>query len=239
MKHGAPAKAGAFVMSAREISKQVGSLADSEITENRNESGPVAVVFDVGRVLFDWDLRCLYRRLLDDPAQVEWFVTHVVSEGWHHQHDEGRNLEEMVAERVAQFPDHAHLIQAYATRFHETIPGPVAGSAALVDRLAAAGVPLFALTNFADRFWREFRPLHPVFDHFRDIVVSGVEKLAKPDPAIFRLAERRFGHAPGELFFIDDNAANVAAAEGCGWQAWQFTDAAALERELVARGLLD
>lgn len=224
-------------MSARVISKQVESLADPEITENRQI--PVAVVFDVGRVLFDWDLRCLYRQLIDDPAQVEWFVTHVVSERWHHQHDEGRDLEEMVAERIGQFPDHTHLIQAYATRFNDTIPGPVAGTAALVDRLAAAGVPLFAVTNFADRFWREFRPLHPVFDHFRDIVVSGTEKLAKPDPAIFRLAERRFGHAPGELFFIDDNAANVAAAGNCGWQAWQFTDAAALERELIARGLLD
>lgn len=199
---------------------------------------PKAVVFDVGRVLFRWDLRCLYRQLIDDPARVEWFVTTVVTEAWHHQHDQGRDLDEMVAERIAEFPEQAELIRAYASRFNDSVPGPVPGTAALVERLAGRGVPLYALTNFADVFWRDFRPLHRVFDHFRDIVVSGTEKLAKPDPAIFELARHRFGHAPDQLFFIDDNAANVAAARDCGWQAWRFTDAAALERELNRRGLL-
>lgn len=197
-----------------------------------------AVVFDVGRVLFRWDLRCLYRQLIDDPQQLEWFVTTVVTEAWHHQHDEGRDLVEMVAERIAEFPEQAELIRAYASRFNESVPGPVPGTGALVERLSRRGVPLYALTNFADLFWRDFRPLHPVFDYFRDIVVSGTEKLAKPDPAIFELAQRRFAHAPEELFFIDDNAANVVAARDCGWQAWQFTDALALERELLRRGLL-
>ena len=197
-----------------------------------------AVVFDVGRVLVQWDLRCLYAKLIPDPQELEWFVTHVVTEQWHHQHDEGRELAEMLAERKAAFPDHAHLLDAYATRFNETIPGPVPGTADLVEALAARGWPLYALTNFAAPFWDAFRPTMPVFDHFRDIVVSGVEKLAKPDPAIFHLAQRRFGHPPEALFFIDDNPANVAAAQACGWQAWQFTDAPALETELTARGLL-
>jgi len=107
-----------------------------------------------------------------------------------------------------------------------------------VARLSARAVPLYALTNFAEKFWAEFRPLHPVFDHFADIVVSGVEKVAKPDPAIYALAQRRFGHAPGELFFVDDNPANVAAAQAAGWQAVCFTDAAALEAVLAERGLL-
>lgn len=197
-----------------------------------------AVVFDVGRVLFQWDLRHLYAPLISDPDRLEWFVTCVVTEQWHHQHDEGRDLDEMVAERIAQFPDCADLIHTYATRFNDSVPGPVPGTAELVRRLAERDVPLFALTNFAARFWDGFRPLHPVFDHFRDVVVSGVEKLAKPDPAIYRLAQRRFGHAPETLLFIDDNPANVAAAQECGWQAVQFTDAAALESDLEQRGLL-
>lgn len=197
-----------------------------------------AVVFDVGRVLFRWDLRCLFAKLVDDPEEVEWIVENVVTEGWHHQHDEGRDLDAMIAERIVEFPDYEHAIHAYATRFNDSIPGAVPGTADLVERLFRRGVPLYALTNFADPFWRGFRPLHPVFDHFRDIVVSGVEKIAKPDHAIFRLAEQRFGHASEELFFVDDNSANVAAARECGWQAWQFTDAAGLEKMLVARGLL-
>ncbi len=197
-----------------------------------------AVVFDVGRVLVEWDLRHLYAKLIHDPARLEWFVANVVSEGWHFQHDAGRDLAEMVAERKLAFPDEAALIDAYATRFIETIPGPVAGTAALVDRLAARGVPLYAITNFASPFWAEFRPTLPVFAHFRDVVVSGDEKIAKPDHRIFDLAAQRFGHAPQAMLFIDDNAANIAAARALGWQVHHFTSAVALERDLAARGLI-
>lgn len=197
-----------------------------------------AVVFDVGRVLVEWDLRCLYAKLIDDPEQLEWFVTHVVTEDWHYQHDAGRDLAEMVADRKRAFPDHADLIDAYATRFAETIPGPVKGSQELVDRLAARGVPLFAITNFATPFFAEFRPAHPVMLYFRDIVVSGDEKIAKPDPRIFDLAATRFGHAPGAMLFIDDNAANIAAAQALGWQVHHFNDAVTLEADLMRRGLI-
>lgn len=204
-----------------------------------SEPEPVeAVVFDVGRVLVEWDLRHLYAKLIDDPARLEWFVSTVVSEEWHFEHDAGRDLAEMVADRKRAFPEDAALIDAYATRFAETIPGPVAGTAALVDRLAARGMPLYAITNFASPFWAEFRPTMPVFAHFRDVVVSGDEKIAKPDPRIFALAAARFGHAPQAMLFIDDNAANIAAARALGWQVHHFTDAAALERDLTARSLL-
>jgi len=198
-----------------------------------------AVVFDVGRVLFEWDLRHLYRKLIRDPAELEWFVTEVVSEDWHFEHDAGRPLDDMVAERKARFPAHAALIDAYATRFGESIPGPVPGSLELVEALAARDVPLFAITNFAAAFWPQFRDSQQVFRHFRDIVVSGIEKLAKPDPAIFRLASSRFGHDPAGLLLIDDNAANVASARALGWQVHLFIHGATgLKHDLVARGLI-
>ena len=197
-----------------------------------------AVVFDVGRVLVQWDLRCLLRKLIADPEEMDFVFRNIVSEEWHFRHDQGEELEALVAERKAQFPDRAEAIDAYATRFNETIPGLVSGTPALVERLAERGVPLYAITNFAARFWEDYRPTEPLFDHFRDIVVSGAEKIAKPDPAIYRLAERRFGHAPGAMLFIDDNPANIEAARALGWQVHPFTDAANLEADLEARGLL-
>ena len=197
-----------------------------------------SVIFDVGRVLFDWDLRHLFAKLIDDPAELEWFVTHVVTAEWHFQHDAGRPLAEMVPERKAAFPAHGALIDAYAARFNETIPGPVPGSLDLVARLDAAGVPLFAITNFGHEFWQAFRPTQPVFDRFRDIIVSGTERLVKPDPAIFALAIERFGIDPAGALFVDDNAANVAGAEAAGIAAHLFRDAAGLEAELAARGFL-
>ena len=197
-----------------------------------------SVIFDVGRVLFDWDLRHLFAKLIDDSDRLEWFVTNVVTPEWHFQHDAGRPLAEMVPERKAEFPDHTPLIDAYATRFNETIPGPMPGSLELVERLDDAGVPLFAITNFGHEFWEGFRPTQPVFDRFRDIIVSGTEKLMKPDPAIYALAIERFGIDPAGAIFIDDNAANVAGAEAAGIAAHQFVDAVTLERELIARAYL-
>jgi len=202
------------------------------------EATPKAVVFDIGRVLFDWNLRYLFEKLSADPAQLDWFLANVVTEEWHFQSDAGRPLADMVPARIAEFPEHAALIEAYRDRFHETLPHPVSGTHELARRLAERGVPLFALTNFGAEFWAAFRPLHSIFELFEDVVVSGEERCAKPDPRIYEIAERRFGVAPQALFFTDDNPANVAAAAARGWQAHLFTDAPALEAELVARGLL-
>lgn len=197
-----------------------------------------AVVFDVGRVLVQWDMRLLFAKLIDDPERLDWFCGTVVTEEWHAQHDAGRDLAEMLAERKAQFPGHDDLIDAYATRFLETIPGNVPGSHGIVRELAQRQVPLFAITNFASSFWREFRATEPLFDLFGDIVVSGDEKLAKPDPRIFDLAARRFDREPGSMLFIDDNAANIASARALGWQVHHFHDADALRADLASRQLL-
>jgi 2-haloacid dehalogenase len=196
------------------------------------------VVFDVGKVLFEWDLRHLFTKLINDKAELEYFVTHVVTPEWHFQHDAGRPLAEMTAERTALYPKYANEIDAYRTRFNETIPGPVAGSLEIVHELAERAVPLFAITNFGAEFWEMFRPTQPIFDHFGDIVVSGVEKMVKPDPDIYALALRRFGLKPGKAIFIDDNHDNVVSARANGFAAHHFTDAEKLRRELVALDLL-
>ncbi|MXP15528.1 HAD-IA family hydrolase [Altererythrobacter confluentis] len=228
-------------MTSATPSPQAGSAAllHNDVDDDELPADAVqAVVFDVGRVIVQWDLRCLFAKLIPDQQELDWFVANVVTEEWHFQHDAGRPLADMVPERKAQFPDYAVLIDAYAERFLETIPGPVAGTAALIDGLAEAGQPLFAITNFGAEFWEMFRPTEPVLDHFQDIVVSGKEKLAKPDPAIFQLAQARFGHAPAQMLFIDDNLANITAARREGWQVHHFENAAVLETDLRARGLI-
>ena len=197
-----------------------------------------AVVFDVGRVLFHWQLGALFEKLIDDPAELAWFLSHVVTEEWHFRHDRGETLGVMLPERIAQFPDHALLIAAYAARFNETLTGEVAGVHDLARRLHARGVPLFCLTNFGAELFAAFRRQEPIFDLFEDIIVSGAEQVAKPDPRIYEIVEARSGRGGAALFFTDDNSANIAAAEARGWVAHLFTDAAALEARLAGAGLL-
>ena len=69
-------------------------------------------------------------------------------------------------------------------------------------------------------------------------MVSGDEKLVKPDPAIYHLALARFGLEPHEAVFIDDNEANVLAARALGIRSIHFKDAESTRREIVEAGLL-
>ncbi len=196
------------------------------------------VIFDVGNVLYRWDLRCLFQKLIDDADELNWFLLNVVTPEWHFQHDAGRPLADMLPERIAQFPQYEAHINAYAARFNETIPGPVAGSLALVEQLAANGVSLFGITNFGSEFWQGFRPTAAIFDHFSDIVVSGDEKLLKPDAAIYELALKRFDVGADQCLFVDDRLENIEGAEAQGIKGHHFQDSVMLEQELKALALL-
>ena len=197
-----------------------------------------AVVFDVGHVLYGWDIGALYRKLIADDAKRDWFLSHVVTPEWHFQHDRGRSIADTIPELQVRYPAEAELIAAYGSRWLETITGPIAGMIELVAALDDAGVPLFAITNFSDEFWAMFRPTAPIFDRFQDIIVSGAEKLWKPEPEIYRLARRRFGLAAGEGLFVDDRIENVRAGVAQGFPGHHFTGVARLRQRLVAEGLM-
>ena len=198
-----------------------------------------AVVFDVGNVLYGWEPRRLYERLISDDQALDAFMADVVTMEWHLQHDAGRDFADTSAELIAQFPHHRELIEIWGPRFEETVTGPVPGSLEILRDLDAAGVPLFGITNFSHEFWPPFRAARAeIFDRFADIVVSGDEKLIKPDPAIYTLALERFGLAAGEGLFVDYRVENIEAARDNGFVAHHFTGAEALCGELERLGLL-
>jgi 2-haloacid dehalogenase len=195
-------------------------------------AGLDAVIFDVGGVLFDWHPRNLYARLIDDPEELERFLAEVVTLDWHFQHDAGRRFADTSAELIARHPQHRALIEAYGPRWLETVPGPIAGMIELVDELAEARVPLYAITNFSAEFWPRFTAQEPVFRHFADVIVSGEHAIVKPDAAIFALAKRRFPVAPDRALFVDDRAENVMAAEAAGYLGHHFANVAGLRARL-------
>ncbi len=202
-------------------------------------SNPIAVIFDVGNVLVDWQPDLLYRKLIPDADMRATFLRDVATKEWHFQHDAGRPFAETSAELIAEHPHHAAAIAAWGSRFAEQT-APMPGMAELVAALAMRGVPLFAITNFSAEFWPPFRAAEAaIFDHFRDVVVSGEERLTKPGLAIYRLALDRFGLAPGDALFVDDRADNIAGAAAAGMATHLFTDVTALRATLTGLGLLD
>ena len=201
--------------------------------------GPTAVVFDVGNVLYGWEPEAFLARQLPDDAARLRFIEDVALWDWHDSLDGGRAYDQAAAELRGRFPEYAHLIAAWGDRFGETISDPVPGSREIVMELDARGVPLFAITNFSADFWPPFHERErDFFSRFRDIVVSGEEKMLKPDPALYRRALERFGLRPGEALFVDDRAINVEGAEAVGMRGHLFTGAKGLRRRLEAEGLL-
>jgi 2-haloacid dehalogenase len=199
-----------------------------------------AVVFDIGGVLLDWDPRHLYRQLFDgDEAAMERFLAEVCSPAWHAAQDLGYNVAQACRELAERHPDQAELILAWAEGDEAMVAGPIEGTVAILAELKRRGVRCYALSNME----AELFPLRmDRYDFLRSLdghVISGLERVAKPDPRIYRLLLERYELPPGRTLFIDDQAVNVTAARAAGMRALQFTSAPALRAELVALGLLE
>ena len=104
--------------------------------------------------------------------------------------------------------------------------------------MRARGVPLFALTNWSAEKFPLARTRFGFLDWFDGILVSGEERLKKPDPRIYRLAIDRFALEPAGTLYVDDSEVNVAAAARLGFKTHHFLEAAGLRNRVVACGLL-
>ena len=142
-----------------------------------------------------------------------------------------------MAKLITRFPRYWREIQAYDLRWKETFGDFIHGTIAIHEELIAAEVPTFAITNFSWEKWVTCLPEWPFLEKFDGIVVSGLERLVKPDPRIYRLFCERYGLAPESCVFTDDNLANVVAARSVGMYAVHFTSPDALRKELIALGL--
>jgi 2-haloacid dehalogenase len=197
-----------------------------------------AVVFDVGGVLLDWNPRYLYRSLLPDEAAVERFLAEVCTPEWNAAQDAGRSWSEAVAELSARFPEHAPLIRAFDERWPEMVGGEIDETVAVLTEMQAKGVRTFALTNFSADKWEITRDRWDFLRSLDGAVVSGIELVSKPDPAIYRLLLERHGLTPGRTFYTDDVPANVEAARRIGIRAEVFVDGSVLRAQLATAGLV-
>lgn len=198
-----------------------------------------AVVFDLGGVLIDWNPRHLYRKLFaGDEAAMEHFLATVVDAEWNVRQDAGRPFAEAVAEASARHPHHAALIEAFHSRWEEMLAGPIHDSVALLDSLRRRDVPLFALTNWSRETFPVARARFDFLTWFQGIVVSGEERIAKPDPAIFHRLTGRYGLEAPTTLFIDDSAKNTDAARSLGFRVHHFRSPETLRAALDGYGLL-
>jgi 2-haloacid dehalogenase len=195
------------------------------------------VIFDLGAVVLQWAPHLPYEQVL--PAdEVPGFMARIDFWNWNRAHDAGQLFEVGERDLIEKFPDSAVAVRAYREHFPHALTGMVEGTGAVIAELQQAGVRLLALTNWSAETFPHARQRFGLLERFDDIVVSGTELLAKPDPELFRLVCRRHQLDPTSCVFVDDSPANVAAAAALGITAVQFSDATRLRAELVDLGLL-
>lgn len=197
---------------------------------------PQTLVFDIGNVLIEWDPRFLYRKIFADEAEMEWFLGHVCTSTWNLEQDRGRTMADAVAWLVARYPAYEAAIRAFDTRWLETVSGPIPGSVDLLARARTTGIPDYAITNFSHEKFPIAKAHFPFLEGFRGTIVSGEEKLLKPEPEIYRLFLDRYGLEAADCVFIDDSSANVEGARAVGMHAVHFTGPELLAADLRAFG---
>ena len=197
------------------------------------------IIFDFGGVLVDWNPRHLYRREFEDDAAMEAFLTHIGWEEWNLQQDKGRPLAEATELLQRQFPEYHAKIRLFYGRWDEMLKGEIPENVAVLQELKQKHkYKLYGLSNWSAETFPIALERFSFFKLFDGIVVSGEEKLIKPDEKIFRIILERFHLDPKSTLFIDDNRNNIEAAKAIGFSTIHVTEQTDLRQELHESGLL-
>lgn len=201
--------------------------------------GARIVLFDLGHVVVDWQPIKLYRTLFDSEAEAEAFVRDVCNMDWHVEHDRGVSMADNAKPLIAKYPHYERQIRAWRSQWLDMFEGYVPGMPPLMARLEEARVPMYGLSNIPAEVAQETIDAFPMIKLLRDVIVSGAEKVIKPEPRIYEIALERMGHPdPNDVLFTDDRERNCEAAEALGLKAHHFQGATGLEDRLRAEGLL-
>ena len=197
------------------------------------------VLFDLGHVVVDWQPIRLYRQYFQTETQAQAFCDDVCNMAWHLHHDMGVPMAQNAARLIKQYPHYKAEILAWQSRWLEMFEGYVPGVPQLIARLEERKTPLYGLSNIPAEVAQATFDAFPIIHILRDIVVSGAERIVKPDPRIYAIALARMGNPdPADVFFIDDSARNIEAAQALGFRTHHFRDASGLEQALIGEGLL-
>ena len=196
-----------------------------------------AIIFDLGRVLVNFDFQRGYRALeglcpysaADIPGRI--FPTGLVRRfetGLIDPRDFYAQFSSLLDLQI----DYPRFCEIWSSIFTEALLPE-----SLLESLAAR-YRLVLLSNTNPIHFEMIRAAYPHLRHFHRLVLSHEVKAMKPQPEIYRAAIAFAQCRPEECFFTDDILEYVEAARGMGIDAVQFESREQIERELQARGII-
>ena len=197
-----------------------------------------AVVFDLGNVLITWDPLPAIAKAVGREQATRFLADRGFDfMAWNHLQDAGRSWDGGEKAAVLEHPHWQEAIRGYRANFGDSLVGAIEDTVQILRELHAGAVPLFGLTNWSAELFPVAQRRFDFLDLFDDIIVSGQEGVAKPNPEIFKILGDRVPHPLARCVFIDDNEANIEAAGQAGLDTILFTDTGHLREDLLVRGL--
>ena len=196
------------------------------------------VVWDLGNVVIPWERRGALSQFIDDPDEVERVAAEVFDLETNAHLDRGDSIAEVRAVVEARHPGHAWVIDGYVEHFRHSLGEHSPGTAALIDELLDAQIRCVGLSNWSAICWEGITDAYPVLAKLDGVVISGEERICKPDVEIFRRTVQRFGFGAHQALFFDDSPTNVNGARAAGWDAELFGTPELARVALVARSML-
>lgn len=196
------------------------------------------IIFDFGGVVMDWDPRYFFKDHFNDDEKMEYFLKNIVTDEWNGEQDRGRTLAEGTELQVKKHPDWEKEIRAYYDNWTTMLKSDIPHNVAVLRKLEHSKYELFGLTNWSAETFPYALENYDFFTIFKEkIVVSGTEKLIKPDPTIWNLLLNRYQIKAEESVFIDDNAKNIEVAKSLGFICVHIKEDTDLEKELRELGV--
>ncbi len=181
------------------------------------------IVFDVGNVLVAFRYRELMQDLGFDETTVEYLAKNMVETPFWNELDRG---DKMNADAIEKFTNELPEYKSEILKFWDNIQDVVKEydySESLVKELKAAGYGVYILSNYPVETYHMHWPTFKFLPHADGYIVSGFERLIKPDEKIYRLLESRFGIKLEDSIFVDDRQINIDAANSYGMKGILFT----------------
>ena len=173
-------------------------------------------LFDLGGVFFDWDPKYFYKNVFSDPEEMDYFLTKVCNDEWNLQQDLGRKISDAEKLLIPKFRNYEKQIKMYYSSHRKMIKGTFSKSISILKRLKKNNFNCYVLSNWSAETFEGMEEEYPFLKLFDDILISGEEKLIKPDLKIYKLAINKFKLEPKNSIFIDDKIANIKAAKKLG-----------------------
>ena len=205
------------------------------------------IVFDFGNVLFEWNPARLIDEHFAQPStspatSVALADTLINHKDWL-DFDLGLldvgTLARRSAARLSLDRAHLHAFIERIPHVLPTIDPTIAVFNQLADEVADnCAHRLVYLSNLPASFAPVLEARCPWIARFEGGIFSGRVNLAKPDAAIYALAEQKLNLMPNETLFLDDSPRNVDAARARGWAAEIITSPQSTRDALMKHGVL-